>query len=141
VITRQQNTTIASVAATTVSPTYAVPVTTPENPFPWKPVANMQASIKPQSSVQITFSAQISTPAPSSARFVIYRDGGRISQEYRQYTAGDTTVPSILSGTYVDENPTPNQIHSYHLYVLPVDQPVTFSQLGRVFQVLDQKAQ
>jgi hypothetical protein len=136
--TRQDNPSLANVSARIQNPTMPVPATT--DPRPFKPVPNMAASIRPLASVQVNFVLQIATAQPTSPRFVIYRDGQRISQEYQQLTAGGD-VRSLVSGTFLDSNPAAHQTHTYTLYCRPTNVAVTFFQLDRTFQVNDTKAQ
>ena len=135
---RQANTSIATVTATTVSPQYTNPSLTAPGPFPFKPVANMSAVIKPTSSVQVSWSTSMFASVSTSPIFVIYRDGRPISQQYHQVITGG--IQSNFSSTYVDNNATPLKYHTYTLYCRPTSTPVTFYQKGRVFQVSDMRA-
>lgn len=138
VANRAANPSIAKLAATTVSPTYAPGVST-ANPFPFRPVASMSAAIKPTASVQISWSTQISSAIATSPMFAIYRDGRLISQQYQQLTAGGN-VRSNFAATYIDNTASPLKHHTYTLYCRPTNTPITFFQLGRVFQVSDLRA-
>lgn len=128
-----------------VSPRFAKKVGIHLNPITdshvYKAIPNMAQAIRVDSAVQIQFSMTASTAAVSSPYFAIYRDGKKISQEYRSSsTAGQDF---LVSGTYVDTNP-PMGYHTYDLrwhVDLVTPSTVTAGSINRTFQASNLRAQ
>jgi hypothetical protein len=103
----------------------------------------MAQAIRVDSNVQITFSATV-RPTPNSAPFfAIFRDGVKISQDYRA-SGASLTGDTLVSGTYIDTN-APMGHHAYELrwHVDPLVPGATIIASGknRTFQASNLRAQ
>jgi hypothetical protein len=109
-------------------------------------VPNMAQTIKSDSQVQVHFSMTARTANFQSPYFAVYRDGMKISQEYRSLgttPTGPNTHDFLVSGSYVDVNPPPGW-HTYELrwHVDPVAPgQLTAGSNNRTFQVSNLRAQ
>lgn len=139
-VTSETVNTIRSSADTRfVSPSIPIRAELSSNPSTnstaWKVVPNMAQMLYTNSSVQINFAVNIQTAsAADTAYFAIFRDGQQISQIY----AGGT---GLVSGTYVDTNPTMNRAHVYDLRWHRGANTVTATGKNRTFQASNLRAQ
>jgi hypothetical protein len=140
------NTVKVSALTRFVSPTIATPSGMIPNPThatrEYKPVPSMAQSLFVDSNVQVSFTLVITTPTPSSPVFAVFRDGVKISQEYHQST-GPNAGQTLVSGTYVDTNPSLKKHHVYDLrWKTAADNvPVTAAEKNRTFQASNLRAQ
>lgn len=74
---------------------------------------NMSQVIRTDSDVQISFSAVVSTVPVFAPYFAIFRDGIKISQDYRN-SGGGSGINFLICGAYVDTN-APMGFHTYDL--------------------------
>jgi hypothetical protein len=103
-------------------------------------VPNMAQSLFVDSEVQVTFTVLISTATQASPAFAVFRDGQKISQEYRQLTGGGN-VQSLVSGTYVDTGAALRKYHVYDLRWRTVNNiTVTAFENNRTFQASNLRA-
>lgn len=108
----------------------------------YKPVPNMAQALQTDSSVQIQFSMTCSSAGTLAPFFAIYRDGVKISQEYRA-SGGGANIDFLVSGSYIDPNP-PKGWHTYDLrwHVNPtVPSTLTAGSKDRTFQASNLRAQ
>lgn len=108
----------------------------------YKPVPNMAQAIRTDSAAQVQFSLTARSTGTAAPFFAIYRDGVKISQEYRQSGAG-ASIDFLVSGSYVDPDP-PMGFHTYDLrwHVDPVQGgTITAGGKQRTFQVSNLRAQ
>jgi hypothetical protein len=109
-------------------------------------VPNMAQTIRSDSQVQVHFTMTARTANFQSPYFAVYRDGMKISQEYRSLgttPTGLNTHDFLVSGSYVDVNPPPG-LHTYELrwHVDPVAPGLmTAGANNRTFQVSNLRAQ
>jgi hypothetical protein len=125
---------IAVQAGMVADPTTTSPV--------YKAIPNMAQSIQVDAPVQVQFSATIRTSNAQSPYFAIFRDGIKISQEYRQAAPGGANEV-LVTGSYLDSSPTKGW-HSYDLR-WHVDPPlfgtITAGSRNRTFQASNLRAQ
>lgn len=113
-------------------------------------VPNMAQTIRSDSQVQIHFTMTARAANLQAPFFAIFRDGMKISQEYR---ASGTPLPAsapsgvtndfLVSASYVDTDPPPG-LHAYELrwHVDPANPgTVTAGNNNRTFQVSNLRAQ
>lgn len=108
----------------------------------YKPMPNMAQTIRTDSNVQITFSATVRATPIQAPYFAIFRDGKKISQDYRN-SGTAANVDFLVSGTYVDTN-APMGYHTYDLrwHVDPTIQgQLTAGGKNRTFQASNLRAQ
>lgn len=109
----------------------------------YTPVPNMGQAIKTDSNVQVNFSAVLRTNLVFAPYLAIFRDGIKISQDYRN-SAGAANVDFLVSGNYVDTT-APMGWHTYDLrwHVDPnVAQGLVFATgTNRTFQASNLRAQ
>jgi hypothetical protein len=117
------------------------------NSTTYSSVPNMAQTIKSDSQVQINFTLTARTANFQSPYFAIYRDGMKISQEYRALgttpTGTTNTHDFLVSGTHIDPNPPPG-LHTYELRWHVDDQApgaLTAGNNNRTFQVSNLRAQ
>jgi hypothetical protein len=104
-------------------------------------VPNMAQTIYTTSSVQISFSLNVSTETvPDEAVFALFRDGQQLSQTYT-VTTSTAYAPVPLTNTYVDTNPARNTTHVYDLRWKRVTSAAIANGKTRTFQASNLRAQ
>jgi hypothetical protein len=114
----------------------------------YRPMPNMAQTIRTDSNVQISFSATVRTTPVFAPYFAIFRDGRKISQDYRSSGAPITGQAGsndfLISGAYVDTN-APMGFHTYDLRwkIDPTlgSGTITAGQKNRTFQASNLRAQ
>lgn len=122
-------------AGMTLNPTNAANLNTANR---FRVIPNMAQSIKPDSSVQISFSVLITAATNTSPRFAIFRDGRLISAFYNQVIVAN--IQSLVSGTYVDPIPTRLKWHTYDFRWWATDVAIKSFEKNRTFQVSNLRA-
>lgn len=135
VATRFQTPSYATRPGMTINPSMQAAQGTTQR---FKPIPNMAQSIKPDASVQISFSVLITAATNTSPRFAIFRDGKLISGFYNQVIVAN--VQSLVSGTYVDTNPSPLRYHVYDFRWWATNVPILSFEKNRTFQVSNLRA-
>jgi hypothetical protein len=129
--TQQNNPSVATNVAVATNPTTSL--------VAFRNVPTMAQNLYVTSNVQVSFSLLISTVTASSPRFKIYRDGQPLSQQYQQLTGG-SNVHSLVSGSFIDTNPTLLKYHVYDLRWAANDVTVTGYLSDRTFQASNLRA-
>lgn len=126
-----------------VSPTMPNQAAKAFNPVTMSPqftvVPNMAQNLFVDAEAQVNFSVLVSSLTVTSPAFAVFRDGRKISQEYRQQvTPGQQ---SLVTGSYVD---TGAEIKRYHVYDLrwrsPDSVQITAFEKNRTFQASNLRA-